>query len=44
MGRYCLGGVWSFMGHAFFAEETAGLIGWPAGNPFQFEIAVTNLS
>lgn len=39
-----LGGVWAFMGHAFFAEETAKSIGWPAGNPFQFEVAVTNLS
>ncbi|MHB8792573.1 MAG: DUF6790 family protein [Thermoleophilia bacterium] len=39
-----LGGVWAFMGHAFFAEETAESIGWPAGNPFQFEVAVANLS
>ena len=39
-----LSGVWAFMGHAFFADETAEMIGWPTGNPFQFEIAVTNLS
>lgn len=39
-----LGGVWAFIGHAFFADETAEMIGWPAGNPFQFEVAVTNLS
>lgn len=39
-----LGGVWAFMGHALFADETAEMIGWPTGNPFQFEVAVTNLS
>ncbi|MFA6001600.1 MAG: DUF6790 family protein [Thermoleophilia bacterium] len=39
-----LGGVWSFMGHAFFADETAKSIGWPIGNPFQFEVAIANLS
>ena len=39
-----LGGVWAFMGHAFMADEIAEMIGWPTGNPFQFEVAVTNLS
>lgn len=39
-----LGGVWSFMGHAFFADETARSIGWPTGNPFQLEVAMANLS
>jgi hypothetical protein len=39
-----LGGVWAFMGHAFEADEVAKQIGWPSGNPFQFEVAVANLS
>jgi hypothetical protein len=39
-----LGGIWAFMGHAFVADEVAKQIGWPAGNPFQFEVAVANLS
>lgn len=37
-------GVWSFMGHVFLADETAKSIGWAAGNPFQFEVAMANLS
>lgn len=36
-------GVFAFLGHAFMAEETAEQIGFPAGNPFQFEVAVANL-
>jgi hypothetical protein len=32
------------MGHTFRAKETAEEIGWPPGNPFQSEIAVTNLA
>ncbi len=39
-----LAGVWAFMGHAFFADNTAEQIGWPSGNPFQFEVATANLS
>ncbi|MHB1391161.1 MAG: DUF6790 family protein [Thermoleophilia bacterium] len=39
-----LGGVWAFMGHVFVADETAKSIGWPAGNPFQFEVGIVNLS
>lgn len=39
-----LGGLWAFMGHTLFAEETAEFIGWPAGNPFQTEVAVANLT
>lgn len=39
-----LGGVQGFFFHAFAADMTAELIGWPAGNPFQFEVAVANLS
>jgi hypothetical protein len=39
-----LGGLWAFMGHTLFAEQTAEFIGWPAGNPFQTEVAVANLT
>lgn len=38
------GGVQGFFFHAFAADMTAELIGWPTGNPFQFEVAVANLS
>ena len=37
-------GIVAFYMHAFRAAETAALIGWPAGNPFQFEVACTNLA
>ena len=37
-------GIMGFMGHAFMSDKVAAFIGWPAGNPFQFEIAVANLS
>ena len=33
----------SFIGHAFFADTLANSIGWPAGNPFQLEVAGANL-
>jgi len=39
-----IGGLFSFVGHTMRADEVARSIGWPAGNPFQFEVAVTNLS
>lgn len=39
-----LGGIWAFMGHVFDANAVANSIGWPTGNPFQFEVAVANLS
>ncbi len=39
-----IGGVFGFIGHTVFAERAAASIGWPAGNPFQFEVAVGNLS
>lgn len=39
-----LGGIWAFLGHYFKSDEIAGYIGWPAGNPFQKEIAFTNLA
>ena len=36
-------GFYSFLGHAFNADHVAKFIGWPAGNPFQWEVAVSNL-
>ncbi|MGL1861288.1 MAG: hypothetical protein OCC46_02060 [Pseudodesulfovibrio sp.] len=39
-----LGGIWCFLGHYFKSDEIAGYIGWPAGNPFQKEVAFTNLA
>ena len=37
-------GMVAFVGHAFYADSIARSIGWQPGSPFQFEIAVTNLS
>ena len=37
-------GIFAFIGHTVFADATAASIGWPAGNPFQSEVAVANLS
>ena len=37
------GGVWAFMGHAFFPKQVAASIGWPT-SPFQWEIAMANLA
>ncbi len=39
-----LGGLFAFVGHTMRADEVARSIGWPAGNPFQFEVAVANLA
>lgn len=36
-------GIEGFIAHAFFAEQTAKLIGW-GNNPFQYEVAIANLS
>lgn len=33
-----------FVMHYFFADEMARSIGWPAGNPFQTEVAFFNLA
>ena len=43
---FCIGlsGLFSFMGHAFNPDRVAKFIGWPAGNPFQWEVAISNLS
>lgn len=38
-----LGGLWAFIGHAFFPARVAASIGW-ATSPFQWEIAMANLS
>lgn len=37
-------GVFSFTGHFFRSDKVAGYIGWPAGNPFQKEVAFANLA
>ena len=37
-------GIVAFIGHTVFADATAASIGWPAGNPFQSEVAVANLT
>jgi hypothetical protein len=39
-----LQGLWAFLGHYFQSDDVAASIGWPAGNPFQKEIAFTNLA
>ena len=39
-----LGGIWAFIGHTLFADQVAQSIGWPAGNPFQQEVALANLA
>src|SRR5215210_4764615 len=36
--------MWAFFGHMLFAEQVAESIGWPAGNPYQTEVAVANLA
>lgn len=39
-----LGGLIGFLGHTFRAGSTAASIGWPAHNPFQYEVAMANLA
>jgi len=39
-----LGGAAAFVGHTVRADQTALYIGWPAGNPFQLEVAVANFA
>lgn len=39
-----IGSIWAFIGHAFMSSTIAAMIGWPAGNPFQLEVGVANLS
>ncbi len=38
------GCVLAWYGHTFMADEIARKIGWPVGSPFQFEVAVADLS
>ncbi|MGH6734637.1 MAG: DUF6790 family protein [Methyloceanibacter sp.] len=35
-----IGFILGFIPHVFFANETARMIGWPPGSPFQFEVGV----
>ena len=37
-----LQGVWAFIGHVFFPQQSAAVIGW-APSPFQYEVGVANL-
>jgi hypothetical protein len=37
-------GIWVFIAHTVFAAQVAESIGWAAGNPFQQEVAFTNLA
>jgi hypothetical protein len=39
-----IGSIWAFIGHVFLSDLIAATIGWPAGNPFQLEVGVANLS
>ncbi|MGA3293614.1 MAG: DUF6790 family protein [Candidatus Acidiferrales bacterium] len=39
-----LGGLVGFIGHTMRAGPVAASIGWPPGNPFQYEVAVANLA
>jgi hypothetical protein len=39
-----LGGLIGFAGHTLRAVPVAESIGWAAGNPFQYEVAVANLA
>ena len=39
-----ISGLYAFIGHAFSSKKVAEYIGWPSGNPFQLEVAVTNLT
>lgn len=38
-----IGGLMNAYAHTWRAAQTAALIGWPAGSPFQFEVAMANL-
>lgn len=37
-------GIVAASGHIFAADQVAESIGWPTGNPFQFEVGIANLS
>jgi hypothetical protein len=36
--------IGGFFAHVFLADEVADSIGWPAGSPFQLEVAFANLA
>ncbi|MEW6011653.1 MAG: hypothetical protein CIT03_05150 [Methanobacterium sp.] len=38
------GSIWAFIGHFFLSAQIAASIGWPAGSPFQLEVAFANLA
>jgi hypothetical protein len=35
-------GLIGFIGHIFFADQIALMIGWPIGSPFQYEVGMSN--
>lgn len=35
-----IGFVLGFISHIFFPDQAADMIGWPRGNPFQFEVGL----
>lgn len=37
-------GIVGATGHIFNADQVAESIGWPKGNPFQYEVGIANLS
>jgi hypothetical protein len=37
-----LQGLWAFLGHVFFAQQSAAAIGWQT-SPFQYEVGIANL-
>jgi hypothetical protein len=37
-------GMTGLLAHTLWAEAVAGSIGWPAGNPFQYEVGGANLA
>lgn len=39
-----VGSLFCFVGHYFVADKVAKAIGWPGGNPFQTELAFSNLA
>jgi hypothetical protein len=40
LGVGFIGLLFGFIPHVFFADQAAQSIGWPAGNPFQFEVGL----
>lgn len=37
-------GLIGFLAHVFFGPQTARLIGWESGNPFQYEVGIANFA